>query len=141
MRFLYLVSIALFVALLPTTVTFAVSGPVATTTALATESNFSSTTAIAKAPLSKRDQRKADRAERRELRKSVRAAVKDMRSSISENNVLLSVLTVLLAPLSPLWMYLYEGDTTNRFWISLVLTILAIVPGVIYNLVIFLSEM
>ena len=64
-----------------------------------------------------------------------------MRSSISENNVLLSVLTVLLAPLSPLWMYLYEGDTTNRFWISLVLTLLGIVPGVIYNLVIFLSEM
>ncbi|MCO6479571.1 MAG: YqaE/Pmp3 family membrane protein, partial [Phaeodactylibacter sp.] len=41
--------------------------------------------------------------------------------------------------LPPLAMGLYDG-ITNRFWISLLLTLLFYVPGLVYTLIIILGE-
>jgi uncharacterized membrane protein YqaE (UPF0057 family) len=55
----------------------------------------------------------------------------------SDNTVLLCILAVLLPPLA---VYLHEGEINNRFWISLLLTLLFWLPGVIYALVIILGD-
>lgn len=55
----------------------------------------------------------------------------------SENTVLLCILAVLLPPLA---VYLYEGEINNRFWISLLLTLLFWLPGIIYALVLILGK-
>lgn len=51
--------------------------------------------------------------------------------------VLLVILAILLPPLA---VYLYEGDTTNKFWISLLLTLLFFLPGIIYALLVIFGE-
>ena len=37
-------------------------------------------------------------------------------------------------------IYLYEGEINNRFWISLILTLLGFFPGVIYALILILGN-
>jgi uncharacterized membrane protein YqaE (UPF0057 family) len=49
---------------------------------------------------------------------------------------LLMVLAVLLPPLS---VFLKEGRINSRFWISLLLTLLFWLPGVIYSILVILS--
>lgn len=51
------------------------------------------------------------------------------------NTVLLIIVTVLLPPLG---VALHEG-ITKRFWISLVLTLLLFIPGLIYSLYVVLT--
>jgi uncharacterized membrane protein YqaE (UPF0057 family) len=55
----------------------------------------------------------------------------------SENTVLLVILAILLPPLA---VYLHEGEINTRFWISLVLTLLFWIPGVIYALIVVLGD-
>jgi uncharacterized membrane protein YqaE (UPF0057 family) len=55
----------------------------------------------------------------------------------SENTVLLVILAILLPPLA---VYLHEGEINTRFWISIVLTLLFWIPGVIYALIIVLGD-
>ena len=105
---------------------YAISGP-----SFATTEIQASDSEVAVQKLTKKEQRQQLRTQRKTLRKQLKAA--------STNLVLLVILTII-PPLAPLAMYLYEGDTTSRFWISLVLTLLGVLPGIIYNLVIFLSE-
>jgi uncharacterized membrane protein YqaE (UPF0057 family) len=50
--------------------------------------------------------------------------------------VLLVILAILIPPLA---MALYDG-ISNRFWISLLLTLLFFVPGMIYTLVVILGD-
>ena len=49
---------------------------------------------------------------------------------------LLIVLCILLPPLA---VYLHQGTINNKFWISLVLTLLFWIPGVIYALIVVLG--
>jgi uncharacterized membrane protein YqaE (UPF0057 family) len=51
--------------------------------------------------------------------------------------VLLVILAILLPPLA---VYLHEGEINNRFWISLLLTLLFWIPGVIYALIVILGD-
>jgi len=51
----------------------------------------------------------------------------------SDNTILLVILAILLPPLA---VYLHEGAINTKFWISLVLTLLLWVPGVIYALLV-----
>ena len=55
----------------------------------------------------------------------------------STNTLLLVILAFLLPPLA---VYLHEGVINNKFWISLILTLLFFVPGVIYALVVILGH-
>lgn len=81
--------------------------------------------------------------EKKERVKSVKAVIKkhqaDKRAGKepSTNTILLVILALLLPPLA---VYLHEGEINTRFWISLVLTLLFFVPGVIYALIVVLGD-
>ena len=55
----------------------------------------------------------------------------------SDNTVLLVILAILLPPLA---VYLHQGEINTKFWISLVLTLLFWIPGVIYALIVVLGD-
>jgi uncharacterized membrane protein YqaE (UPF0057 family) len=58
---------------------------------------------------------------------------------VSTNEILLAILCVILPPLA---VYLHQGkETTNKFWISLILTLLFWVPGVIYALLVVFADL
>jgi uncharacterized membrane protein YqaE (UPF0057 family) len=81
-----------------------------------------------------------DRKERlKEVKKTWKEYKKEKRkgNGPSDNTVLLCILAVLLPPLA---VYLHEGEINNRFWISLLLTLLFWLPGVIYALIIILGN-
>lgn len=82
--------------------------------------------------------REERRTTRRALKKDLRQAKKAFRSEAASDDLLLLVIVTILIP--PLGMYLYEGAATDRFWISLVLTLLFYIPGLIYSLIVILSE-
>ena len=55
---------------------------------------------------------------------------------VSTNTILLVILAILLPPLA---VYLHEGTINGRFWLSLLLTLLFWLPGVIYALIVVLG--
>ena len=50
----------------------------------------------------------------------------------------LALIYAILLP--PLGVYLHEGEVNTRFWISLLLTLLFFIPGVIYALIVVLGD-
>lgn len=74
--------------------------------------------------------------EKREMRKEIKKAVRDAKNNGSDTELLLLVILAILLP--PLAMALYDGIST-RFWISLILTLLGFLPGVIYTLIVILG--
>jgi uncharacterized membrane protein YqaE (UPF0057 family) len=82
--------------------------------------------------------RKEKREKFRLVKKNVREfkAAKAKGAEASTNTLLLVILAILLPPLA---VYLHEGTTNNRFWISLLLTLLLWLPGVIYALIVVLE--
>lgn len=62
--------------------------------------------------------------------KEVKKVIKDYKAAkkagddISTNTLLLVILAILLPPLA---VYLHEGETNNRFWISVILTLIALI--------------
>ena len=87
-------------------------------------------------------ERKELRKERKEMRKKMRKdlkkAIKNARKNkaADEDLLLIVIITILLPPLG---VFLYEGDITGRFWISLLLTLLFYIPGLIYSLIVVLG--
>lgn len=76
----------------------------------------------------------------KEVKKAIRqykADKKAGRADADTNTLLLVILAILLPPLA---VYLHEGEINTRFWISLILTLLFWLPGVIYALVVILSD-
>jgi uncharacterized membrane protein YqaE (UPF0057 family) len=55
----------------------------------------------------------------------------------STNTILLVILAILLPPLA---VFLHQGEINSKFWISLLLTLLFFVPGVIYALIVILGD-
>jgi uncharacterized membrane protein YqaE (UPF0057 family) len=84
------------------------------------------------------------RKERKARIKEARLAYKTMskegvdaaQAEPSTNTVLLVILAILLPPLA---VYLHQGAINTKFWISLVLTLLFWIPGVIYALLVVLG--
>lgn len=83
--------------------------------------------------------RKERRERIKEVKKEMKTYKREKRSGNepSTNTVLLAILAILLPPLA---VYLHEGEINNRFWISLLLTLLFWLPGVIYALIIVLGK-
>ena len=83
------------------------------------------------------------KAERNNRIKEVKKELKEYKkakksgSEPSTNTLLLVILAILLPPLA---VYLHEGKINNKFWISLILTLLFFIPGVIYALVVVLGN-
>lgn len=55
---------------------------------------------------------------------------------VSTNTILLVILAFLLPPLA---VYLHENAVNTKFWISLLLSLLFWVPGIIYALIVILG--
>ncbi len=83
------------------------------------------------------------RSERKERMKEVKAAIKEYKKQKkagdepSTNQLLMVILCILLPPLA---VYLHEGVINNKFWISVLLTLLFWLPGIIYALVVVLDK-
>ena len=81
--------------------------------------------------------------EKKERMKDVKKAIKQYKAEKkagkepSTNTLLLVILAILLPPLA---VYLHEGEINTRFWISLLLTLLFWLPGVIYALIVILGD-
>lgn len=95
------------------------------------------TVAVEKRQLSKKELRKERRMQRKAVRKQIKEAIKEWRREKASDNTLLLVIVAILLP--PLAMLIYEGGLTSRFWLSLLLTLLFYLPGLIYTLVIILG--
>jgi len=80
--------------------------------------------------------------EKREKVKDVKKVLRDFKAAKkagaepSTNTLLLVILAILLPPLA---VYLHEGALNSRFWLSLILTLLFWLPGVIYALIVVLG--
>jgi len=87
----------------------------------------------------------------KELKKSIKEfkAQKKEGAEISTNTLLLVLISIFIPPLA---VYLHEGEINNRFWISVLLTILGYLlfgfagvlflgslPGIIYALIVILG--
>ena len=83
--------------------------------------------------------RKEKRMKVKEVRKEIRQYKEDRKAGreTDTDTLLLVILAILLPPLA---VYLYEGEINNRFWISVILTLLAWVPGIVYALVLILGK-
>ena len=83
--------------------------------------------------------KKERKAKIKEVKKEIKAfkAAKKANGEPSTNTLLLVILAILLPPLD---VYLHQGVINNKFWISLILTLLFFVPGVIYALIVVLGK-
>lgn len=79
------------------------------------------------------------RKERKSRITEAKKALKDFKKSgdADTNTILLCILAILLPPLA---VYLKEGEINSKFWISLLLTLLFWLPGVIYALLVVLGS-
>lgn len=75
--------------------------------------------------------KKASKEKRKEIKKSIKENLKQNKKSATEINTLLLVIIAILLP--PVAVALVDG-ITGPFWLSLLLTLLFYVPGLIYAL-------
>ncbi|WP_207955363.1 YqaE/Pmp3 family membrane protein [Segetibacter sp. 3557_3] len=85
--------------------------------------------------LSRHDRKERLRNVKAEL--AAQKAAKQSGAEPSTNTLLLVILALLLPPLA---VYLHQGEINTKFWISLLLTLVFFLPGVIYALVVVLGE-
>ena len=85
--------------------------------------------------LSKKERKVMAKESKKEL-KAYKAAKKAGKEP-STNTLLLVILAILLPPLA---VYLHQGEINSKFWISLLLTLLFWLPGVIYALIVILGN-
>ncbi len=83
--------------------------------------------------------RKERKAKIKEVKKEIKAfkAARKANNEPSTNTLLLVILAILLPPLA---VYLHQGEINSKFWISLLLTLLFWLPGVIYALIVILGN-
>jgi uncharacterized membrane protein YqaE (UPF0057 family) len=70
--------------------------------------------------------------------KQLKADKKAGKLSKAETELWLLIILCILLP--PLAVYLHEGEINTKFWISILLTLLFWLPGVIYALIVVLGE-
>lgn len=75
------------------------------------------------------------KAAKKELRKQAMKSFFSPKETndLSTDDLIILIVTIILPPLG---VFLYEGDFTTRFWISLILTLLLWLPGLIYSLLV-----
>lgn len=85
--------------------------------------------------LSKKERKSRIKEAKKEVK--VYKAAKRAGEEPSTNTLLLVILAILLPPLA---VYLHQGEINSKFWISLLLTLLFWLPGVIYALIVILGN-
>lgn len=75
----------------------------------------------------------------KEVKEEIKAYKKAKKSGkeTDTNTLLLVILAILLPPLA---VYLHQGEINSKFWISLLLTLLFWLPGIIYALIVILGD-
>jgi uncharacterized membrane protein YqaE (UPF0057 family) len=86
----------------------------------------------------KRSERKMRIKEAKKELKKYKSSKKDGNTSKKETDQTLLIILCILLP--PLAVYLKEEEINSKFWISLLLTLLFWIPGVIYALLVVLGE-
>ena len=81
-------------------------------------------------------ERKARLGEVKSLVKNYRSQGQQDGAEVSTNTLLFAILAILLPPLA---VGLHEGGINNRFWISVLLSLLFWLPGIIYALIVVLT--
>ena len=81
-------------------------------------------------------EKKARFGEVKSLVKNYRQQQNEDGAAVSTNTLLYAILAILLPPLA---VGLHEGGINNRFWISLLLSLLFFLPGIIYALIVVLT--
>jgi uncharacterized membrane protein YqaE (UPF0057 family) len=81
--------------------------------------------------------------QKKERYKSVKQEIKKFKkekrkTGAADTNTLLLVILAILLP--PLAVYLHQGEINTKFWISLILTLLGWLPGIIYALIVILGN-
>ncbi|HEX8462348.1 MAG TPA: YqaE/Pmp3 family membrane protein [Segetibacter sp.] len=112
--------------------------------------------ALKSVPEAMKEFKSLSKAEKKSRMKEMKKAIKEFKAAKKRGdevstNTLLLVLVALFIP--PLAVYLHEGETNNRFWISVLLTILGLVlfsfggvlflgtlPAIIYALIVILGN-
>lgn len=84
------------------------------------------------------------RSEKKSRMKEVKKQLKKLKADkkagkLSSAETAMWLLIVLCILLPPLAVYLHQGEINNKFWISVVLTLLFWIPGVIYALIVVLG--
>lgn len=87
----------------------------------------------AMSPAERRAYKKTQKQELKETIKQYKQDVKSGARAADTNTILLVILAILLPPLA---VFLYEEAITTKFWISLLLTLLLFVPGIIYAILV-----
>lgn len=108
------------------------------------KANEDSTTVAAKQSFNEAvaEYKKLSRSEKRERKSEMKQAIKQYKADKkagkepSTNTLLLVILAILLPPLA---VYLHEGTINGKFWLSLLLTLLFFLPGIIYALIVVLD--
>ncbi|HYE54856.1 MAG TPA: YqaE/Pmp3 family membrane protein [Chitinophagaceae bacterium] len=135
-----------FTQLLVVLFTISLLATPAATIAMTTPSSASSATsepdpATVKAALKefKSLSKKERKARVKEAKKAIKHFKADKRAGKApeDNTVLLVILAILLPPLA---VYLHQGEVNTKFWISLLLTLLFWLPGVVYALIVILGD-
>lgn len=80
-----------------------------------------------------RSERKSRLKEAKKLFKQYKADKRAGKKDAETDQVLLAILAILLPPLA---VYLKEGEINSKFWISLILTLIFWIPGVVYALLV-----
>jgi uncharacterized membrane protein YqaE (UPF0057 family) len=86
--------------------------------------------------LDRKDRRSRIKESRKWL-KEYRADVKSGKAKRETDHVLLIILCILLPPLA---VYLKEDEINYKFWLSILLTLLFWLPGIIYALLVVFDE-
>ena len=73
----------------------------------------------------------------KEVKKAIKVYKAEKKAEPAASKTLQVIFAILLPPLG---VYLHEGEINNRFWISILLTLLFFIPGVIYALIIVLGD-
>ena len=86
--------------------------------------------------LSKREKRERVREAKSAIKKYKADKLAGRAADSDVNQLLLVILAIFLPPLA---VYLHQGEINTKFWISLVLTLIFWIPGVIYSLLVVLN--
>ncbi len=83
--------------------------------------------------------RSEKRQKAREVKKAIKQYKADQKAGYAErpSQIVLVILAILIPPLA---VYLHQGEINSKFWISLVLSLLFLLPGIIYSLLVVLGE-
>lgn len=80
---------------------------------------------------SKKEMRETKKESRRQFRQTLKDTLREVKQSAAAGDAEAILLIILGLFIPPLAMYLYEGEATGRFWISLLLVIGAVVLSIL----------